>query len=210
MKSIASSYSPPASPSPPHSRSLPLEEYGTDRTPEKSMSLSKTPAKKQTPFGSSNHVKKTPPSSGNFQRVLDLESDDGASDDEDYSSFARKTLLERFEDTYRALKDKPAEVDDELTYANDGSDEDSTTELTSSVSATRSQPTYHHVLSRAPPGSCITVTGSNGKRVYLRCRAAAVSNSAARSYSRFQLLSVSFTELKATVEEEVSPFNLQE
>lgn len=67
-----------------------------------------------------------------------------------------------------------------------------------------------HVLSRAPAGPHITVTSSEGDRVYLRLRdddfGARKKGGMACSIvrSRKQLLTVPFAELKASVEDEVS------
>ncbi len=64
-----------------------------------------------------------------------------------------------------------------------------------------------HVLSRAPAQPHVSVTSSEGRRVYLRLRDGnrweKSSHSDSRAASR-QLLSVPYAELKARVEEKVS------
>lgn len=63
-----------------------------------------------------------------------------------------------------------------------------------------------HILSRAPAGPHVTVTGSEGDRVYLRLRDAGTGSKKTREGFRHHkgLLTVPFAELKAGVEEEVS------
>lgn len=63
-----------------------------------------------------------------------------------------------------------------------------------------------HVLKRAPLGSYITVTSSEGDRVYLRMKSkGAESNQSGLLHTQpgLQLLKVPFSELKESVEEEV-------
>ena len=72
------------------------------------------------------------------------------------------------------------------------------------VSESRSQPC--RVLKRAPLGSYITVTSSEGDRVYLRLKSRGNESSQSgflRAQSGLQLLKIPFSELKETVEEEV-------
>ena len=72
------------------------------------------------------------------------------------------------------------------------------------VSESRSQSC--RVLKRAPLGSYITVTSSEGDRVYLRMKSkVSESNQLGFSYTKsgLQLLKVPFSELKESVEEEV-------
>lgn len=72
------------------------------------------------------------------------------------------------------------------------------------VSESRSQP--HHILKRAPLGSYITVTSSEGDRVYLRLKSNGTESNQSgflHTHSGLQLLKVPFSELKESVEEEV-------
>lgn len=64
----------------------------------------------------------------------------------------------------------------------------------------------NHVLKRAPLGSYITITGSEGDRVYLRMKSNGSESNQSGSFhtqSGLQLLKVPFSELKESVEEEV-------
>ena len=64
-----------------------------------------------------------------------------------------------------------------------------------------------HVLKRAPLGSYITVTSSEGDRVYLRMKSKGPESNQSGSLhtqSGLQLLKVPFSELKESVEEEVN------
>lgn len=194
-------YSPPSSPSPPQSPTV--------SQAKRRRIHSKTPDK--TPTSTHNHMSparssthSSSPLSGKHSTVLGLEEERGMLGDDDRSKSARKSLLERYEDTYQALK----ETRTELEYSFSGDSEDDITPETPPrmMSSARSAPSHCHVLSRAPPGSSVTVTGSDGKRVYLRLRAGLGSKGKAQKnpLSRLQLLTIPFSQLKATVEEEVS------
>lgn len=72
------------------------------------------------------------------------------------------------------------------------------------VSESRSQSS--HVLKRAPLGSYIPITSSEGDRVYLRMKSKGPESNQSGSFhtqSGLQLLKVPFSELKESVEEEV-------
>lgn len=60
------------------------------------------------------------------------------------------------------------------------------------------------VLKRAPLGSYITVTSSEGDRVYLRMKSKGPESNQSHIHSGLQLLSIPFSELKESVEEEVN------
>lgn len=68
------------------------------------------------------------------------------------------------------------------------------------------QVSHIHILSRAPAGPHVSVTGCEGDRVYLRLRDAGAGSKKAWEKFRHRkgLLTVPFAELKANVEEEVS------
>lgn len=119
-------------------------------------------------------------------------------------------LLERFEATYRLLKQpvlsQMDDCDNSGDEALDSFDDSSDVKHRSSlVSHSRLQ--SHRILKRAPLGAYVTVTSSEGDRVYLRLKSEEKAKKSQRGLSHtpsgLQLLTVPFSQLRDSVEEEV-------
>ena len=94
---------------------------------------------------------------------------------------------------------------DEVDYTDGGVEDSHDVEQDYLISETRLQSC--HVLKRAPLGSYITVTSSEGDRVYLRMKSKEPESNQSgllHAQSGLQLLKVPFSELKESVEEEVN------
>ena len=148
------------------------------------------------------------PSNSNFDRKLESNLDD--SDDD---------LLEKAEETLENLRKARSSCSNPCSdvFNHDDDDSDMPTsdanfsQISPSGSRLRQTSSHIHVLSRAPACPHLSVTSSEGHRVYLRLRETndptrARKMAQAHSHSRKQLLKIPFTELKASVEEEVSKY----
>lgn len=92
--------------------------------------------------------------------------------------------MDQFEDTYRALKTTPTghvtshtlspkhttDVDELYKDPHSPLTVDPNSQSVSYTSASPQLQRHSHVLTRAPPGLHVTVTGSDGTRVYLRVK----------------------------------------
>ena len=105
--------------------------------------------------------------------------------------------MDKFETAYSALKEPldEEEIDDLPS--------DLSTQRSKVATSAGSKFNRLYALSRAPSGPHVTVTDSNGTRVYLRMKSSQQPQKKNTS-SRFQLLSVPISDLRETVEEEAS------
>ena len=142
----------------------------------------KTPSRSSSRAGDRPTPTPTPPSASRYKRALDpSQLEPGHSST---TPSRRDFLMDQFEDTYRALKTAPTggvtshTLSPKPTMDVDGLYEDPHSPLTAdpnsqsvSYSSASSQLQRHsHVLTRAPPGLHVTVTSSDGTRVYLRLK----------------------------------------
>ena len=149
-----------------------------------------SPSRKRTPRKSATprSVGSTPASTGHYKRSLDasrLESRDTAP----FSSLKGSSLMERFEATYSSLKSHagaeqvtrpslPPTDDDDIFSDPEYSLSPPSRQRNSQPPTLSQQPSvaasgslaHSRVLSRAPSCPHITVTGSDGRRVYLRIK----------------------------------------
>ena len=231
-------YTPPDSPSPPQSpdavglgHSTDVRQPSAKRRKLRDDSIVKTPRKygddlgsSQSPILTPSHKKtpglRTPRSAGKYKRTLDVsypedrdESEPGlnntASPVRDSGS-SRSTLMDKFEATYQDLTRVPGQ-----TGTQDEIEEDS---IFDSLQTTNSQAHEYstglnseHVLLYPPVGSpYVSVTGTDGSRVYLKLRPAAKYGGRGQKHDskrtplpHAQLLTVPFDVLRNFVEEEV-------
>lgn len=230
--SLPSTPSPPASPvSLPASASLqshdpvghaPLSS-GRKRKRRRDHSMETSPPSSVTRLSGSLRSSMTPRSR---RRILDVTPMDpeislDPSDHDDLLNRADRVLERLGDNCYHSLDD--FNNPDELNYSPARAGNQKTDDLnsglsdsdllnpdlrSSAVSDKRGRQMSHHihVLSRAPAGPYITVTGSEGDRVFLRLRDHGLGKAAQmRSRLRKGLLTVPFAELKASVEDEVRP-----
>ena len=102
-----------------------------------------------------------------------------------------------------STKNKPffTSTPNDITYSNNI---DSSLEEDTIVPSTRYQYTRQRVLRRVPAGAHMTVTGSDGTRVYLRLSSEHKKHDTHQRPRKYQLLSVPFYQLRYEVESKVS------
>ena len=184
----------PSPPSPPHSPTSPSSHttpgnmpqkspsrLGRDRVSELSMGhqsplkhkhdrttcTQKTP-KKQEEGG---EYPTTPSSATRYKRALDIST---ATPEQRSPKHSRASMLERFDAVYHGLTSRSEE---EVNYWETGWQEGEWSPALDRHSrpGSDSTPAASGVLTRAPAGPYITVTGSNGERVYMRLHKERVS-----------------------------------
>lgn len=110
---------------------------------------------------------------------------------------ATNSLLDKFESAYSALQ---APLDEEEI---DDLPSDFPTQRSKVTGGSKFNRLY--ALSRAPPGPHMTVTNSNGTRVYLRMKSNQPRQQQKKKlFSQFHLLPVPISDLREAVEEEAS------
>ena len=162
-------------------RESPSSKYG-GRDPDSRRGHQSGSGLFKTPIRDEGQRKRTTPDSASrYKRSLDLSQLEAR----DTSPPSRGSIMDQFEATYRSLKSKPIDpaegedLDGLFDEPNsphpsdyDLPSQDSKPHEYSSATPTRRQQ-HSHVLTRAPPGPHITVTGSDGSRVYLRIKSEA-------------------------------------
>lgn len=159
--------SPPTPPSPPHLPSLSAENSHKE-CQEGEQSLYKATSKTPTKLNELNAYPATPLSSSKYHRVLEP-SVTCMSPGNESPKTSSVSVMDRFNAIYQSLKSKP-EWDSELQV------DDSTPSL-DITSGSHSQGMSSKVLRRAPACPFITVTSSEGERVYLKLQSKKVSTS---------------------------------
>ena len=142
----------------------------------------KTPSRSSSRAGDRPTPTPTPPSASRYKRALDpSQLEPGHSST---TPSRRDFLMDQFEDTYRALKTTPTggvtshtlspkptmDVDDLYEDPHSPLTADPSSQSVSYSSASPRLQRHSHVLTRAPPGLHVTVTSSDGTRVYLRLK----------------------------------------
>lgn len=168
--------SPPSPPSPPHSPSLSSSLSsllyptlsGTSAEKSHKEGEQSTTSKTPTKLNELNAYSATPLSSSKYHRVLEP-SVTCMSPGNESPKASSVSVMDRFNSIYQSLKSKP-EWDSELQV------DDSTPSL-DITSGSHSQGMSSKVLRRAPACPFITVTSSEGERVYLKLQSKKVSTS---------------------------------
>ena len=142
----------------------------------------KTPSRSSSQAGDHPIPTPTPPSASRYKRTLDPSQLEPGHTNTTPSR--RDFLMDQFEDTYRALKTTPTgdvtshtlsprptmDVDDLYEDPHSPLTVDPSSQSVSYSSASPRLQQHSHVLTRAPPGLHVTVTGSDGTRIYLRVK----------------------------------------